>query len=259
MIRRSPLASLVIVLTFGFGIGANGVFFASFYGSAIRPLPFDEPDRLVGIHQTQTRGDETLRGVAGSDFAEWRGSFDAFSAMGAHAWENFGFQTDDGTYRVEGARVTASLFPLLGVEPQLGRNFTPAESRPGGSKVTLLSHRLWIDHFGGDASVLGRSVLLSGERYEVVGVMPEGFRFSHYGLVWTPLQDDLVGQPRDGRPLGVIARLRPGAQLAEARTQMAAESARLAERFPAICVRASASCAPGRRRAITPRGRPSRG
>lgn len=231
MIRKAPVASLVVVLTLGLGLGANGVFFASFYGSALRPLPFSEPDRLVALHEAQPQVDETLRGVSVPDYDEWSRQNAVFSAVGAHTWEDFGFQTEDGTYRVEGASVTASLFPLLGIEPQFGRNFLPEESRPGGPAVALISHRLWNEHFGGDRDVLGEILTLGGTPHEIVGVMPEGFRFSHYGLIWTPLQID-PSAPRDVRSLAVIARLRPGVDLDEAQATMRAESDRLASSFP---------------------------
>ena len=233
MIRKAPAASLVVVLTLGFGIGANGIFFASFYGSALRPLPFSEPDRLVAVHQTQPRVDETLRDVAAPDYDEWSRKTSVFSGVGAHTWEDYGFQTDDGTYRVDGASISASLFPLLGVAPQLGRNFSAEESRPGGPQVALISHRLWIDHFAGDRRILGETLKLGGRSHEIVGVMPEGFRFPHNGLVWTPLQIDPLEEPRDARHLAVIARLRPGVELAEAQAAMRAEAERLAGRFPA--------------------------
>ncbi len=239
MIRKAPVASLVVILTLGFGIGANGVFFASFYGSALRPLPFSEPDRLVAIHQVQPKVDETLHGISLPDFDGWSRQGTAlqqsslFSAIGAHTWENYGLQTDDGTYRVEGAKVTASLFPLLGVDPQLGRHFSEEESRPGGPKVALLSHRLWLEHFAGDRHVLGETIRLSGEPHQIVGVMPDGFRFSHYGLVWTPLRVDPSLEPRDARHLGAIARLNPGVEISAAQAWMTAEADRLATRFPA--------------------------
>ncbi|MEM7356315.1 MAG: ADOP family duplicated permease, partial [Acidobacteriota bacterium] len=233
MIRKAPVASLVVVLSLGFGLGANGIFFASFYGSALRPLPFTEPDRLVAIHQTQPHVDETLRGIAAPDYDAWSRQGSVFSAIGAHTWEDYGFQTDDGTYRVTGSSLSASLFPLLGIEPQLGRNFLAEESRPGGAKVALISHRLWLQHFAGDPRVLGQSLKLGGEPHAIVGVMPEGFRFPHNGLVWTPLQIDPLEQPRDARHLAVIARLGPDVELAEAQAAMQAESVRLAAQFPA--------------------------
>ena len=233
MVRKAPVASLVVVLTLGFGIGANGIFFASFYGSALRPLPFSEPDRLVAVHQTQQQIDETLRGVAAADYDAWSRQASVFSAIGAHTWEDYGFQTDDGTYRVDGGSISASLFPMLGVDPQLGRHFSAEESRPGGPKVALLSHRVWTDHFLGDPGVLGKPLKLGGTSHEIVGVMPEGFRFPHNGLVWPPLQTDPVKEPRDARHLAVIARLSPGVELAAARAAMRTEADRLAAKFPA--------------------------
>ena len=211
MIRKAPAASLVVVLTLGFGIGANGIFFASFYGSALRPLPFSEPDRLVAIQQSQPQVDETLKGISAPVYRELqrdegqRGEWQrdeghlqgsVFSAVGAYTWQNYSFQTDDGTYRVEGSAVSTNLFPLLGVEPQLGRHFSAEEGQPNGPKVVLISHRIWHEHFAGDPRILGETLKLDGESHEIVGVMPEGFRFSHYGLAWTPLQVEAHAQPR---------------------------------------------------------------
>jgi putative ABC transport system permease protein len=232
MIRKRPTVSAIVVLTLGLGIGANGIFFAIFYGSALRPLPFESPDRLVALHALQPTLGETRVNVSAPDYRDWTEDNPVFAGAGAYTWQDYNFQSADEPDRIEGCSVTAGLFPLLGVDPLLGRHFLPEEDRPGGPLVALISHAVWTERFASDPRIVGRTVRLDGEVREIVGVMPKGFRFSHYGELWTPLQLDVDATPRESRQVAVIARLRDGTGLAEAQEAMTAVAEHLAALYP---------------------------
>lgn len=232
MIRKRPAVSAIVILTLGLGIGANGIFFASFYGSVLRPLPFEEPESLVALHASQPSLGESRIGVSAPDFHDWTHGNPVFAGAGAFVWMDHNFQSDDEPDRIAGCAVTAGLFPLLGVEPFLGRNFLAEEDQPGGPLVALISHDVWSERFAGDPRIVGRTLRLDGEVREIVGVMPKDFHFSHYGEIWTPLQLDVAATPRERHDLSVVARLRRGTSLAEAQTAMTNLAERLAALYP---------------------------
>ncbi|MEM8933449.1 MAG: ABC transporter permease [Acidobacteriota bacterium] len=231
MIRKRPTVSAVVVLTLGFGIGANGILFATFYGSMVRPLPFDQPDRLVSFVQTQAGLGESWS-VSAPNFRDWLDGNAVFTDAAAYTWRSYNLQSRGEPAHLQGAEVSAGLFPLLGVEPMLGRSFLADEDQPGGPRVVLISDHVWHHHFAADPEVVGRTLRLDGEVHEIVGVMPEGFRFSHYGQLWTPLQLDVDAQPRDRHALFTVARLRDdvGVEVADAAIGAAVE--RVASRHP---------------------------
>ena len=232
MIRKRPAVSALVILTLGLGIGANGVFFASFYGSALRPLPFDEPETLVALHGFQPALGETRISVSAPDYHDWTHDNPAFAGAGAYYWKDYNFQSLDEPVRIAGCAVSAELFPLLGVEPFMGRHFLTEEDRPGGPLVAMISYDVWRERLAGDPQIVGKTLRLDGEVREIVGVMPEGFHFSHYGEIWTPLQLDVLSEPRDGDLLAVVARLRQGVDLGAAQTEMTAVGERLASLYP---------------------------
>jgi predicted permease len=195
-------------------------------------LPFDEPERLVVLHASQPTIGETRRNVSAAYYRDWTEDNPVFAGAGAYTWWDYNFQSADEPDRISGCPVTAGLFPLLGVEPLLGRHFLPEEDRPGGPLVALISHTVWTQRFASDPRIVGRTVRLDGEVREIVGVMPKGFRFSHFGEIWTPLQLDTDATPRESRQAEVIARLRPGTSLSEAQAAMTARAESLASLHP---------------------------
>lgn len=231
MIRKRPAVSAVVVLTLGFGIGANGILAATFYGSMVRPLPFEQPERLVSLVQSQSGLGESWS-VSAPNFRDWLEGNEVFSAAAPYVWRNYNIQSKGEPAHLQGAAVGAELFPLLGVQPILGRQFLAEEDRPGGPRVVLISDHVWRQHFDADPLVVGRTLRLDDEVHEVVGVMPEGFRFSHYGLLWTPLQLDVEAQPRDRHDLFTVARLRDDIGIEAAGAAIGAAVERVAPLYP---------------------------
>ncbi len=231
VIRRNPVTSAVIVLTLGLGIGANTAMFAAFDAWVLRPLDLDNPQRLVAVHESRTVLGE-LAGVAPANLRDWQAASRSFEAMVPFSRQQFNLQADDHPERVEGARVDAALFGFLGIDPIIGRLFLPEEDLPDGPAVALISHTTWQRRFDSDQDVLGRTVRLDGRLHEIVGVMPPGVEFPEWAQIWTPLGLERQAAERDDRRLSVVARLKPGTGLDEARAEMAGVAERLAARHP---------------------------
>src|SRR5688572_944324 len=171
---------------------------------------------------------------AAGNYVEWRDQNQVFEGMAAIADESFNLTGVGEPERLEGRRVSASLFPLLGVEPQVGRVFTSAEDQPGAQKVVLLSYGLWQRRFGGDPGIVGKPLTLNGESHVVVGVMPARFKFpSSDDEAWVPIAfTQQQSANRNRHYLEVLARLKPGVGLTQAQTEMTTIAKRLQQQYP---------------------------
>ncbi len=226
MLRRNPGFAIVAILTLALGIGANAAIFSVVQAALLRPLPYPGPDEVVAIStyipQIQTRVPSVA--VRAIDFQAFRESNRLFSGLAAVRERNFSLTGEGDPERLYGARVSANLFSVLGVEPEIGRPFLPEEDVQGRDGVVIISHGLWTRRFGADPDVLNRSLRLDGEPHTVVGVMPRGFLFPtgkqlqpqvELGPridVWKPAAftpDDLADEVT-GFSWGVIGRLKPG-------------------------------------------------
>ena len=230
--RQKPGFTAVALLIVALGIGATTVMFALISSVLLRPLAYPEPDRLV-----------TLRG-----FTEEFGEFWGFSnldfgdakrdsrALAMEAWTYGGgtISAPGQAEYVNGRKISAELFSALGVSPVPGRAFWPDEDRPGAAAVAIISRGLWLRHFGGDPSAIGRTLVYDGKAYAVVGIAPEGVQLDGEADVFTPLEQstDPRMQNRAAHFLHVVARLRPGFALAEARTELALIARHLAREYP---------------------------
>src|SRR5882724_5644025 len=220
MLRKSPGFTAVAVLTLALCIGATTAIFSVVNGVLIRPLPYPESDRLVELMRGQKSGnDET---VEASKFLFWRQQSRVFEAMAAFDIFGTGFNLASGGQpeHVTGMRVSPDFFRVLGVRPAIGRDFTAEEGAPGGVNVSVISNNLWKQQFGGDTSVTGKSISLNGEAYTVVGVMPGSFESRPSADVWVPLRP-VFNPQNDGGPLFIVlGRLKPGATLKAAQSDM---------------------------------------
>jgi predicted permease len=236
-LRRSPGFALIAIAVMALGIGTTTSLFTIVRAVLLRPLPFRDPDKLVMVYEhfrADTSGDG-LNSVSVADFRSWREQTHGFEEMAA--WRQSGFnltgEHSELPEVVVAAGGSANLFSLLGVEPALGRAFTSAEDVPGGNHVVLLSWGLFQRRFGGDASVVGRSVRLDTDAYTVVGVLPRWFSYPDaktqlwvpYGQTFTAAQYD----EHDNHQSYVIARLRPGVSAATATQEVSALQYRLHE------------------------------
>ena len=228
---RSPGHSLVVVATLAIAVGAAAAVFAVVREALLRPLPFREPDRLVRVWDRAPDG-----GIASMSPLAWealRARTDVFETVGGSVDTMLTLTGQGEPETLVGYRFSADFFPMLGRPPLLGRVFLPGEDRPGAEKVVVLSHRLWQRKLGGDPAVVGRALTLSGASYTVIGVMPPGFVHPTGIELWTPF--DLPEGSRDNpraRFVRVVARLREGRGLADARRAVAEVDARLSKERP---------------------------
>jgi putative ABC transport system permease protein len=232
VIRKRPGASAVIVLTLALGISVNTTFFTFFNGMILHPLPFEDPERLVSIRESQPKLGKSRQPISAPNFRDWQEENHVFEGMEPFVDRNFNLHTEDNPERVQGTSVSHTLFPLLGIEPILGRNFRQEEDRPGGPRVALISHAVWQKRFESDPAVVGKTILLDDRVHEVVGVMPPGFRFQNFSEVWTPLALDPNDGQRDRRWLAAIARLAPEVTVGQAQAEMTLIGERLEARYP---------------------------
>ncbi len=177
----------------GLGIGLNTAIFSLVHAVLLRSLPYRDPERIVRVWESRPRmgeGSADMAAFSMDHFRGWRGSTDLFESMAVYQDRSFNLTGGSEPLRVEAQSVSPSLFALLGVEPLLGRGFSPEEEARGRDRVAVLSYGLWQRVFGGDETVVGRAIRLDGEPYDVVGVMPRTFKFPQPATeLWVPLPD----------------------------------------------------------------------
>ena len=234
MLRKSPGFSFIAVLTLALGIGANTAIFSVVNTVLLRPLPYPDSDRLVRLWVNLHRPGLEESVSSAPELIDYRAESRSFERIAGYTWRGFNLTGDDAPERIVGARASTDLFPLLGVSPVLGRWFLTEEERPGGDTVVIVSYGLWQRRFGGDPDIVGRTLLLDGKPFTVVGVMPAGFEFPFRDIsVWQPLAfDDEEINERGSHGFEVIGRLRPDVTLPQAQAEMNSVSDRLRARYP---------------------------
>jgi putative ABC transport system permease protein len=233
LLLHQPGFTLVAVLTFALGIGVNAAVFSVLNGVLLRPLPYPDPDRITMIWLDNERQGIKEDITSYPNYRDWREQNTVYAHVAAVANAAFTLTGADEPERLLGARVTANFFDVLGVAPLLGRVFTEAQEVPGQDRVAVISHGLWQRRFGGASDVLGKTMTLSGQPHEIIGVMPGTLRVPQRADVWTPLAPP--EQARNARGsfwLPVIGRLKPGVTIEQAQTEMSGISARIAQSDP---------------------------
>lgn len=233
MLARSPGFTIIAVLALALGVGANSAIFSVVNTVLLRPLPYKNPHALVMVWDDQAHLGFPKDTPSPANFLDWREQNTVFEGMAALVQGSFNLTGVGEPERFDGRRVSANFFSLLGVEPQIGRAFTPEEDKPG-TRVVILSYGMWQRRFGGDPGLIGRAINLNGESYGVVGVMPGNFQFpTGKDQLWVPVAfpADEAAQ-RGSHYLEVIARLKPGVTLQQARVEMKTIAARLEKQYP---------------------------
>lgn len=236
MLLKKPVFTLIAVLTLAVGIGANTAVFSVVNSVLLRELPFIDSDRLVTIAETHPELPRLQ--VATPDFKDWQQQAQSFEDMAAYSSKSLRnlVLTDAGEpEQLQGVCVTQNFFPLLGIGPALGRNFLPEEEQPGSDRVVIISHSLWQRRFAADQNLTGSQVRLDGENHTVIGVMPQGVQLPLEADVWLPisrLRPEEVNN-RVYHALEVVARLKPGVTVEQARTEMESIAVRLQQAYPA--------------------------
>ncbi len=250
VLTKNPGFTTIAVLTLALGIGANTAIFSVINGVLLKPLPYSDPGQLVTLWERSPAGGFEPEKVTGPDFIDWRQRNRVFEGMafwfGGGAFNLVG---TEGVEKVEVVYASSGLFSVLGVKPLLGRTFIPEEDRWQGNRVAVISHELWQTRFGADPNVLGRTITVDTYGrgvYSIVGVMPRGFQFPGECELWLPAgwTGVRLDERRSAHWYSVIARLKPGATLDRAQSEMNALQARIAQDHPSELIGAQVAVVP---------------
>src|SRR5688572_10273507 len=233
-LRRSMAFSVTAVVTAGPGIGATAANVSAGYAILVRPPPFPEADRLVSIYSENPERGWTRVNISYPDYLSWREGNRAFDDIGIWGWRSFTLaDQDSAAQRVNGAEISSSLFQILGVQPELGRHFASDEDGVNRARVLLLSNGLWQRRFGADSGIVGKTILIDGRDFIVVGVMPPGFNFPDRGELWVPFQTDPALESHGNRQYaGAIGRLKTGVTFDQGVADLRRIDVALASEFP---------------------------
>jgi predicted permease len=236
LVRKAPGFAASAALVVALGIGTTTAIFSVVYGVMFRPLPYDEPERLVALWSRVPGASQRVRLNAADQRVLVAGNtvFDDIAL--ATAPQNFNLTGSGEPERVVAARLSSNVLSVLRVRPVVGRAFTPVDEQRGPAPVVLISHGLWKRRFGADPAILGRTITLSGNPYEVIGVMPPGFQFpGREHELWIPLTINprVLARQIANYDHFAVARLKPGVPLGRARREIEALARRLEADFPA--------------------------
>ncbi len=232
MLVKQPTVSAIAIAALALGIGLTTTMYSIVHG-ALGDLPFDEAKELVSLYQSNPSQDIQQMSVGVHDYLDWREQQTAFEDLAAYYQGTINVAGSERPVRYEGAFMMGEVFALLGVEPQLGRVFSVADSAPGAEPVLLIGHDVWRNHYRGDPDVVGQDVRVNGQPGTIIGVMPEGFRFPMDEEAWTALPVDTAANERGAnRQLDVLGRLRDGVEAETSMAEMQAISERLEAEYP---------------------------
>ncbi|HEU4386285.1 MAG TPA: ABC transporter permease [Blastocatellia bacterium] len=237
VLAKSPAFTLIAVVTLALGIGANTAIFSVLYALVLRPLPYREPDRLVMLAERDTDGSRSS--ISYPNYEDWRSRAQSFEEMASVRGDFFTLTGAGNAEQVQGRTVNWNFFRVLGVQPQLGRPFAVDDDRYGAPRTAIISNRLWQDRLGRDQQIIGKTLVVNREPYEVIGVLPPGFEYFREDGLYLPI--GLFLQPGTGMTdrgssfgLRAVARLKTGVTLAEASVEMRGIAAQLEREYPAV-------------------------
>jgi predicted permease len=240
MLRKSPGFAVIAILILAIGIGANTALFSVVNGVLLNPLPYAEPDRLVALFAKSTQLDKFS--ISYPNFLDWSRQNHSFSSLAAFRGETFTMIGMGEPERVDANMVSATFFPLLGMNPMIGRNFEEKEDQLGAGRVALIGEGLWKRKFGSALDIAGKSITLDGNPYTITGVIPAAFHFQSDNYhskaeVYVPLgqwNNPLFRDRRTGMGMDAVGRLKPGVSLAQAISDMDGVASHLAEVYPEV-------------------------
>jgi putative ABC transport system permease protein len=226
---RQPGFAAIVVAIMTLGIGANTAVFTVVNAVLLKPLPYPGADRIVTLSTWEAARGEINRLVTIANFRDWRDQSASFEAMAAYRPGEAPVTANAVAEYVRNATVDGGFFRVFGVDPVLGRTFTPDDIVPG-NHIAVISHAYWQSRFGGEANVLTRTLRLGLNEFSIVGVMPPGFQFPSQTDLWRPLAT--TSTSRTSHNLFAVARLRPGVVLPTAQTELTTIAARLEQQYP---------------------------
>src|SRR5882724_4858907 len=234
MLLKTPALTFIVILALALGIGANTAIFSVLNAVVLRPLPYDRPEELLFLNERSPVLDEMS--ISYPNFTDWRNQNHVFEKIGVYNRNSYNLTGYGEAERILTAQVSADLFSALRVNAAVGRLFTNEEDKPGASPVVVLSYALWQRRFGGQTNIVNQSLTLNGKNYSVIGVMPPDYLYPSRVEMWVPvgqLSGDSNWQQRGNHPgLYAVARLKPGASLAQAQADMDNIGANLEKQYP---------------------------
>jgi putative ABC transport system permease protein len=240
VLRRNPGFTFFAVLTIALGLGANAAIFSLVDGVLLKSIGYPEPERIVQLWEKPPGG--LRNGIAAANYIDWVEQSRSFEAMAAQTGGTMSYSPTSDSGGASGAEprslrvayVSAPYFDVFGTKAALGRTFARDEDQRGKEKVTVVSHRLWLNLFGADRAIVGRNILLNGEPHTVIGVLPGSSEFDRRAAeLWIPLAFP-PQVARDYHYLGAVARLKPGVSLQQAQAEMSAIAEGIATRYPDV-------------------------
>jgi putative ABC transport system permease protein len=242
VLLKSPAFTIVAVVTLGLGIAAGTAIFSVVDAVLLHPLPYPDSERIVTVSQTVRSAGVSTQDASPANFLDWSAQNSVFSTMAcARGWQA-NLSGGEQPERIHATMASSQFFPLFGVNPILGRVFGLEDAKPGNARVAVLSHGLWARRYGADRDVLGRELMLDGEKLTIIGVMPAAFSPDAYGELWIPSPWNVPTHPlspnenpremRDRSYLEVWARLKTGVTLTRAQAEMSAIAQRLEKEYP---------------------------
>lgn len=235
-IRRNLSLTIVCVAVLAIGIGSTTAVFAILYDAILKPLPYRDAGQLVYVHNEFPQSQLAVTEESGPDFADLSTHHEIFGATAAYYFNDFTVTGAGAARHVDVVNASASLFPMLGLRPEIGRSFTSEEDRYGAGKVVVLSDAFWRGAFGADANVIGRSIFLDDAPYRIIGVMPADFNFPYPATqMWIPLAlqpSRFAPGARGGKWLQMLARVAPGLTPERANAALADISHGYAKLYP---------------------------
>src|SRR5215831_13071383 len=234
MLLGRPGFTIIAVVALALGIGVNSAVFSVVNGVLLRPMAYKESDKLVRIWEKWGGFDQGS--VSYPNFKDWRERNTSFESLAASRWQGFNLTGGDQPERITGRKVSSQMLSVLGVAPAIGRDFSPDEDREGASHVAIISDSLWKRRLGADPSAVGKTLLLDDEPYQVIGVLPANFHYFPNADVLTTMEAKKGPwlAERSWHPgIRVVARLKPGVNIAQARADMTAIAGALGQEYPA--------------------------
>ena len=233
LVRKRPGMSLLVLAAMILGIGVNSAVFSVVNAVLLRPLPISEPQRIVVIHATSQQSSAVT--VSYPEYQDWKAQSRSFQSIAALESLYFNLTGNGAPEHLRGVAASASYFQTLGLAPTLGRDLNTEDELPGSARVAIISHGFWQRRFGGDPAILGKTLVLDGLSYSIVGVLPPTqFAYVQFWDVWVgigPFLDEHL-MNRETRYFYVLARLAPSVSRDQAQAEMATIAARLAVQYP---------------------------
>jgi putative ABC transport system permease protein len=239
MLLKNPGFTAVAIVALALGVGANTAIFSVVNAVLLRPLQYPNAERIVAVQELSEKGSRVQ--ITAANFLDWRAQSASYEHLAAILTRTANLAAGDSSERIDLAMTSADFFEVFGVKPQLGRFFLPEEEKAGHSPVVVVSYALWQKQFGGDPSVIGKTLSLDGQTYSVVGVAPAGFQYPDKTAAWVPpvqrvplisAQMD-IERARGFGFLSAVGLLKPGVSVGQAHEEMTGITARLRQQYPA--------------------------